>query len=366
MNPSKLFSLSIATLLGVVATTASAQTTAASTPAGFVTISCPANSDTRIAPPLTRPPEFTGAVTNPLPGATNVVTVAGTPGWTANQFVYAAGTQPKTYYAIFGPATAAYAAEGKFFTVTANTSNTLTLDLAGDDISSVPVNAQIQLIPYWTLGTLFPAADAGVSYVISTSSLNRQTEILIPNHAGVGTNTGTAAIYFYLNTAWRKVGQPATTSFNDDILSPADNFIVRNKATGTTLTNLGGVEVKKVTTALGTQTSGKQDNYVGMVRPVDVQIGQLGLISSGAFQASTSSLNRTDELLVFDNAAAGFNKPASAVYFYFNSAWRKVGQPVTSAFDTDVIPAGAGFVIRKNATAGGTTAFWTNTPTYTP
>jgi uncharacterized protein (TIGR02597 family) len=363
MNPSNRLHLTVAALCALAIAPAFAQT-ATSNPAGFNTSACPANSDTRIAATLTRPPVFTGAVTTPLPGAGNVVTVSGSPSWTANQFGPVGGNS--THYAIFGPAATTYAAEGKFFAISANGANTLTLDLAGDDISSVPANAQVQVIPYWTLATLFPPADANASFVPSPNSINRQTEILIPNHAAPGINAPAASIYFFLTGAWRKVGQPVTTDFGGDVISPADNFIVRNKATGTSLVNLGSVEVKAVTTPLATQVAGKQDNFVGLVRPVDVQLQQLGLITSGAFSASPNSISRTDELLVFDNVATGLNKPASAIYFYFNSAWRKVGQPVTSNFDTDIIPAGAGFVVRKNQTAGGTTAFWKNTPTYTP
>jgi uncharacterized protein (TIGR02597 family) len=365
MNPSKRLHLTAAALCALAIAPAFAQTTATSTPAGFVTLACPANSDTRISTPLTRPPAFTGAVTTPLPGAGGTVTVSGSPNWSNNQFGPVGGNA--THYAIFGPAASSYSAEGKFFTITGNGANTLILDLQQDDISSVPANAQVQVIPYWTLATVFPPADAGVSFIVSGSAVSRQTEILIPNHAAAGTNAAPAITYFFFNGGWRRFGQPVTTDFGPAILPPTENFIVRNKAGATSLVNLGGVEIKKVTTPLATLPSGgKQDNFVSIVRPVDVAIQDLGLIASGAFIASTSAINRTDELLVFNNASIGTNKAASATYFFFNGAWRKFGQPVTTDFGTDVIPAGAGFVIRKAQTAGGTTAFWVNDKTYNP
>jgi uncharacterized protein (TIGR02597 family) len=369
MSPSKRLHLTAAALCALAIAPAFAQTTATSTPAGFVTLNCPANSDTRISTPLTRPPVFTGAVTTPLPGAGSTVTVAGTPGWTNNQFGPLATVPPTpTHYAAFGPAASSYAAEGKFFPISGNNANSLTLDLAGDDISSVPANAQVQVIPYWTLGTLFPAADANVSFQPTTIVAQRKTEILIPNHAAAGTNNPPAVTYFFFNGAWRKSGQALTTSFDTDILPPTDNFIVRNKETATSLVNLGGVEIKKVTTplvSLAGAASVRQDNFVAIVRPVDVKIRDLGL-TPPAFVTTTVPATLQDQILVFDNTAAATNKPPTATYFFFDGAFRKVGQPLTTDFGDDVIPAGAGFVIRKAGTAGGTTAFWTNDRTYNP
>jgi uncharacterized protein (TIGR02597 family) len=370
MTPSKLLPLSAAALCALAVSSAVAQTTATSTPAGFVTLTCPANSDTRISIPLTRPPEFTGAVTTPLPAAGNVITVAGTPGWATNQFVFSSPNQIKTYYAIFGPATSSYAAEGKFFTVTANTSNTLTLDLAGDSLSSVPANAQIQLIPYWTFGTLFPASDAGISFIGSPSAFNIQTRILIPNHAAVGTDTATASTYyFHTGAGWKRTGDNVTIR-DTDILPPVDSFRIRNGAQGTSLVNLGGVEMKKVTTPLATQSGGSQDNFVAIVRPVDVAIKDLGL--SSAFATSASAFAITDSILLYDNSVIGTDKSSSGRYYLLSgtatptdSRWRKVGNAVADA-GNDVIPAGTGFVIRKASTPSGTTAFWTNDKTYNP
>jgi uncharacterized protein (TIGR02597 family) len=367
MNPSKRLHLTVAALC-MAAVPAIAQTTAVSPPAGFVSLPLLANSDTRISTPLTRPPVFTGAVTTPLPGAGSTVTVSGSPGWAANQFGPAGGIP--THYAIFGPAAAAYAAEGKFFSISGNGANTLVLDLSGDDISSVPANAQVQVIPFWTLGTLFPASDAGVSFIASASQFARQTEILLPNSAAPGTDTAVAATYYFTAGSWKKFGD-GTVNHDNDILWPAESFTVRNKATGTTLVNLGGVELKKVTAPLATQAVGKQDNFVAIVRPVDVALKDLGLTTNNAFVTSPSQFARTDELLVFDNTAVGTDKSASATYYRLAGAvnpdtgWRKFGAPATDA-GNDIIPAGAGFVVRKAAAAGGATAFWTNDKTYNP
>ncbi len=220
--------------LPVTSDTGNSATSAATDPVGFTSLSLPANSDSRVSIPLTRPAVFSGAI-SAVSG--NTLTVASSAAFTSNQFAYAQGTQPNTYYAIIGPlintvsgtvsvtngsnaitATAglsgltagdeiivnglaynvasvtndtnavlsrAYTGttgtgltatydhspkEGSYYTVTANGANTLTVNLNGDSLSTVAVGTSVTLIPYWTLGTAFPVSDSGVSYVASSGT----------------------------------------------------------------------------------------------------------------------------------------------------------------------------------------------------
>ena len=70
-------------------------------PVGYVNLTCSGSSDTILSVPVTRPSEFTGSVAS-VAGST--VTITGSTGWTANQWVYLSGTaQHSTYYALIGP-----------------------------------------------------------------------------------------------------------------------------------------------------------------------------------------------------------------------------------------------------------------------
>jgi uncharacterized protein (TIGR02597 family) len=366
MKHSLLLTTVAATLL--LGNAAFAQTVATD-PVGFVQTfgtspNCLANSDTKISIPFTRPPEFVGATSA---ATLNTITVSGTP-WMANQFVYVAGTQPKTYFVLIGPHSTTNPKEGRMYQVTSNTANQLTLSVGPDDLSGIAANTQILVIPYHTLSSVFPPADLGVSYINSTSTFVHQTEILIPNYAGVGTNLSTGATYFYNNSHWRKVGEAGFPSRDDEPLENGGFFTVRNAGTATTLTTLGSVATKKVTIPLVTRANGQQDNFVSVVRPIDVALSDLGLISSGAFRPSTSTFVHTDELLVFAHTPAQQNRSAAATYFYFAGGdgphWRKVGEAGFPNRDADVISAGDGFVIRKGQTAGAPLVYWTNAPTY--
>lgn len=350
--------LSALALLPLLALGAYAQT-ATTNPVGFVKLTELAASDTIVSAPLERASEFHGLVAS-VSGST--ITVQGTTGWTADQFLYAAGTQPKTYFVRFVSGTRA----GAYFTVLGNTANALTIDLNGDTLSTVASGDKLQITPYWTLGTIFPATDAGVSFEGSTSTLSRKTELLFtaPNASGV--NLAASSIFYFYNSSWRKVGVAVATSFDDAVILPDSYFVIRNKTRPGTLTVVGSVLMSPIEIGLSSLAAGQQDNLVALARPKEVSLDDCGLIASGAFVASASPLSRKDQLYVFDNSATGTNKSATAIYYFYNNAWRKVGQPVTANFGAELIfKAGTGVIVRKaaNGVADATSA-WLNNPTY--
>ena len=445
MNTSRFFSLACLAV-GTAATSlltvpASAQTSVSTDPVGYTQLSCLANSDTRLSIPFTRPAEFTGLISS-ITQANNTatITVASTPGWTANQFQYVATTQPKTYYAIVGPnnntlagtvsvtnnsktvtgtgttftnlakgdvinvngyvgvvdsvasatsltlvsnfigatATGASATfnrspkEGSYYTVTSNGTNTLTVALNGDSLAAVASavgNTTVTLIPYWTLGTAFPASDAGVSYAASPNPnpRNRATQILLPDLVSSGVDLVPSTGYYNYDGKWRLAGGDPAASYDDTIFLPTTFFLLRNTSTATKFTPAGSVYMNRLSNPLYTQaSSGQQDNAVALPRPADVTLNDLGLISSGAFQVTLNPAprSRLDALITYDNTLPGVDKTPSASYYYYNNGWRKAGEDPNTDFGTIPISYGSGFLIRKVSTTNGTTSFWQNTRNY--
>ena len=378
----KFISLSIvlagSTLLSVISPAQRVTTD----PVGFTTTSSLSNSDTLVSIPFTRPPEFTGAIQSV---AGSIITIAGTPGWTANQFVYAAGTQIKTYYVLIGAGGASNPKEGHTYFVSANGSNTLTVDTSTDTLTGITANTQLILIPYWTPSAIFPATDANVSFTPTTSSSSYKTQLLVPNNAALGINLPYAASYFFSNNVdgtsgnvgWRIVGNNTTDHGNDPLL-PNSYFVIRNLNGAPTLPlkGIGGVLTKKLATALRTSATQAQDNAVSMVRPVDVTLNQSGLGPADGSFVATPPMREIrgprgallDQLLLFDNSAAAYDKQPSAIYYYSAgpgklAGWKLVGDGSADHGD-DLIPAGSAIVIRKAKSVGGQTVFWTNAPTY--
>lgn len=350
MRPIPIF-LGIAAALIAVLPLANAQNVTATTdPVGFVTIDLPVNSDTIIAAPLTKTPIFQGSVSS---RSGFIISVSSAPNW--SQF-----TSP-TYLQVVDGSQA-----GMIFDIASNTANSLTLVNNGLEPTGLDAGAQFKLVEYWTLGTLFPSSSANISFTPSSNTLgvNRRTQILLPDTTGTGINRAPTDTYFFTGTSWRKTTASTTDANNTPIL-PETYFIVRNPSTATSglkLTVAGSVSTSSFTIPLDRISSGSNDNYVSISRPMDVALNDLGLISSGAFVASSNTLgvNRRDQLLVFSNNSTGLNKAASSTYYYVtNAGWRSTSTGATDV-GTSVIPAGSGLVIRKYPNSDTTTQFWSN------
>lgn len=321
-------------------------------PIGFLPINCPGSSDTIVSAPLSRAPAYVGTGTGSTVsvGVTGKITFKGTKLFKANEFVYAAGTQSNTYYAFIAGGSKA----GDYFTITGNDTTSVTVSLNGDSLAAVTAGTKIKIIPYWTLGTLFPGG-AGVTASTGTTV---NTEIFLPDTEGAGTNLPPAASYYYSTDTGTWVGGGSTTtSRNDLILQPDSPFTVRNYGPdATTLTAAGTVVISPLMIPLNSRSTGAQDNYVSLMEPVAISLNDSGLATSGAFTASTSG-QTGDQLLVFDNAAVQLNKSPSLTYTFLNGVWTRSDMAGDAGTD-QVFQPGSGVIIRRAATSDGGTSFW--------
>lgn len=375
-------------------------------PVGFVTVELAGNSDSYVYIPFKRPPAFVGAAAsltnngvydvgepftdnNPANGVhdaaeaftdtNNVITLAGTPGFTANQFVYSAGVQSNRYYVFLKAGTRI----GMYYTVVGNDTGSVTVDLAGDDIAAanaITTSTTLEVIPYDTLGTIFPSG-AGVHPSTSHAGAARQSEILLPDQTTPGKNLAFSdSYYYYSGTAgvgpgWRKAGAAGVLA-TDTILLPDTFFAVRhNIATPTSLTFTGSVQMSQLSTPVGLISGSlEQDNAVALPFATEMTLAQLKLYESGAFVGSSSHAggSRQDEVLVWDNSVVGKNKAADASYYYYTGSagvgpgWRKAGVAGALANDDVVIGPNKGIVIRKKPTGSPGTVIWSAKPPYVP
>ncbi|HEX7261603.1 MAG TPA: TIGR02597 family protein, partial [Luteolibacter sp.] len=128
------------TLLAAVAACgfATAQETAYTTPVGYVSIAVPANADSTVTAPLTRPTLYAGASSS-ISGD-----IVGASGLTASAFVASACYLKVTSGSL----------DGAFFPITENTTSTITVDAGATTLQSLGFASgnTFKVIPYWTLG----------------------------------------------------------------------------------------------------------------------------------------------------------------------------------------------------------------------
>lgn len=60
---------------------------------------------------------------------------------------------------------------------------------------------------------------------------------------------------------------------------------------------------------------------------------------------------REIEVIMPDFASVGGGIAASRIFYYYSSAWREVGKPLTEAVDAVVVEPGASFVVRNNGSS---------------
>jgi len=379
------------TILAMAALCGSLQA-ATTDPMGGYIIDCPNGSDTRFSLTLYRPAVFEGVVDS-VNG--NEITFKGTPGFTADEFVYSAGVQTNTYFVLimtgptvtddqdpaFGQPTAA-SLEGSVFMVTDNGTDSVTVNLAGGSLDDLRTEVDdgtgdsVQVIPYWTLNTLFPE---GEGFADSTTFTPAAT-IFFPDNQSAGINLSSADRFFYYSGSsfggegWRKVDGGLSNIFDDELLFTDVSYIVRNESgSDFEMTIAGGVPMTAFRTPINTIASDvPQDNFVGMSVPVDMTLSESRLYESGAFTGS-SSFTPVDILYVYDNDVVGQNKSSSASYFYYEGAafggpgWRAQGDFNTIYDDVKVLKAGVGFIIRKaGEVAPGSTSWATVAPYLLP
>ncbi len=322
-----------------------------STPCGWVCQSAPAQSETRIGPALEREPVWKASLMG-VDGT--VIFPDALP--TAEPDAFAPSNEG-AYYVRFRTG----ALGGRMCRVTGSGSDFLALESAAEELEALSPGDLLEILPYWTLGTLYPPEAAGVAFIPSVSSLVRQTEVLFHDPAGAGINRSPVATYYFFNGAWRKVGAPVSQSFNGTPISPEGYVVQRNKAAVTTLAYCGLVSTGPRMIPLSGGLSARQDHHLTLPHPVPVTLRESGLFESGAFQPSASSLVRGDELLLFDPAQTGANQAPAATYYHLNGGWRRLGAPLTSDFSDAVdLPPGGGFILRK--ASGQTMRFWTFLP----
>jgi uncharacterized protein (TIGR02597 family) len=344
-------------LAAALAQSAFAQTTATTTPVGFITTTLPAATTSpgyaAISVPLYNTPDFTGAVATIDTATAFSLTGASLPTFTA-----AAPRLARVKASV----TASHV--GKFLLVSSNTATQLTVTVPagkvlGDYVSS---GDSVEVVPANTFGTFFGANPASATSVfppgsffkVDLSGLNDSTQadnLLIWS----GTSWLT---YYNNNSTWRRNG--SGVSRNNDILYPDEGiFIVRRGTTSLALTLMGTVP----STGEQTDIRGSGSEFFANRFPVDMQLGVaaagaggtvgpgglpvIGLENSAGW-VKNDDVNQADRVFIWNTAGP---TPAWQQFYFHNTnnRWQRAGSGVSQ--NAKVVPAGTAVFITKTSAA---------------
>lgn len=369
----RISTLAVAALLAAsVSPSIHAQTSATTDPVGFYKITLTGASDNYIALPMARDAVFAGTVAGSITANSFTVNAgSGSPNWTASQFVYANPAQRETYYAEFTSG----ALRGLYYKVTANGTNSLTLDTEGDSLllhalpgaptAALLAGDGVKLRPYWRIKDVFEVAGAPVIEA-RPNSFTAKDDLLFFNYTTVGTNKpASTTIYYLTGQGWRS---SVAGDFADYLLKPNEAFIVRRRnAASLDLTNTGWVLMNRgIAFVNGGNGSVNNDTYISINRPAPVKLDDSGLRLADQTKSpiidSPNSFTINDTLLSW-NAGAGLNRPPSNTYYYLaGQGWRQTGNGSTTIGQTVFLNPGQAYILRKKAANAGRD--WVNDPNY--
>jgi uncharacterized protein (TIGR02597 family) len=255
--------------------------------------------------PFNRPSVFRGIVTS-VSGAT---LKAGTPAWKVGQFV----SEP--HYLKFRTGLNS----GRYFTITANTADTITLSAEGVSFTE---KQAFEIFPAQTLGSLF-----GTTSVPLRTGTSEATADFVRVHNGTNWDT-----YFHTGTQWQISG--GTSSQNGVILRPEQGLIVVSGGTAAlNLTLLGSVSVSPDASPVpGTGVA-----LVSNRSPLTTTLSALNVQSlPGWTVGPTASVS--DNLMRWNGSSWN-------VYYHTGARWQLAGSAASQ--DSATVPAGDSLLIRR-------------------
>lgn len=329
---------------------------------GYNVVDCPAGSDTIVSVPFHLPASFSGAVegTPSVDGSEVTITPKGSPVFSVGDFT------TEAHYVQFVEGERA----GWIFEVLLHSTSTITIDSAGENLANLADGDRFEVIPHWTLATLFPKeTQTAIHESSSKLSTGRKSRVLFFDETTNGISLAPDRVFFLTADGWFQstAGLPAA---DDVVVPPGKAFVIRHPATeaATKFVPHQMVVESSWSAPLKVRAEGGQDNAIALVRPIPVKLSELGL-DPAAFVDSddNTSNNRADELLVYDNLEAAINKDPSRIYFRVGGEWRlddsNSGGTFPAVDDDEILPS-TGLVVRKAAGASDETLRWLNTPTY--
>jgi uncharacterized protein (TIGR02597 family) len=331
------------------AATASAQTFRASPiVGGSQYVVAPAGRTVIVAPEFQRPSVATFRVTaaSTASGLTTL-TLTGRPPLDSygaplltNQYQAAADT----YYAMV----TAGDWMGMFFTVTANTATTLEIQTDSLPNSTAKSVRAIEIRPYWSLETLFPASVADVSFIPTTDPMAIKTQIVLSPVITTATEQPQAiGEAFYFNStasAWVSATDPSTDN-GKTLVAPGRYLYWQNTSAGSYPLDVviaGTVLTAPFRQNLFSAADDTTITYFALPRSSPYKLSQLGLTDINFTPSLSQGLLGRNDVLVVDD---GFGN-AGAIYYRYLKKWYVVG----SALPVDpVFPAGTAYGVLKKA-----------------
>jgi uncharacterized protein (TIGR02597 family) len=299
-----------------------------SAPVGFLQVTFPASKTSSLSIPLQKNPTAVGPVTAVGAGTLSDSNAS----WTSGQF--SSVTKPYFLKIVSG------SAAGRYFLITANSANQLTVDTRGANLSTiVAVSNHYQVIQARTLGQLF--GTTSVPFLTHTDPTLADNLKLWSGSAW--------EVYYHNGTSWMRKGK--TGSYNDTVIYPDEGVqVVRRGTTPLTIAIAGEASMlAEKTEAVGPATTFAANRY-----PVNVSLKNLGLLNLPNWMSGATA-SEADRVQINENGTW-------VSYWYTGTNWKKGGSSLSQ--DNATVAAGTGYLILRRSSSTSVSAIATQPMPY--
>lgn len=309
-----------------------------------------------IAPQFQRAPVASFHVTSIVATATTAdLTLRGKPPLDSygvpllqDQYKFDSTYQPDVYYALV----TAGKARGSFFTVITNSPVSITIGLEGVALTNKDIKA-VEVRPYWSLDTLFPASQANLSFIPTTESSGIMTQLIVsPLVLPDGSTPQQFAPSYYFNAATNSWADVTTPSINvgNTIVRPGQYLYAKNTGTNSfpLHTYISG-SVLESQFILPIATGGSVlTTCFALPRTSDYKLSEIGFDNTNFAQSPDKSALGNKDLLIVDDGHGG----VAATYYRYKNQWYDASNDIHPTDPT--FPAGTAFGIRKASSSPAT------------
>ena len=347
MNRTLLFFVICACLVG---------TSVAQIPAGYSTVSvgqqyiaADAGSTIIVAPEFQPPTVGTFSISAVTTSGTNsTLTLAGTPPLDSYGAPVLANSYNQKGYPVYYALVTDGTLKGNFYNVLSNTKKTLVINNQGTAMTTASVKS-IDLRPYWTLESLFPADAEGVAFIGTNSTTSVMTQLVVsPTTISGNQQPQDVGKKFYFNSSlknWVSTEKP-TVPAGGVIVPPGRYLYFQNTGNGTYPVDsfIAGTVLKtQFNVRLYSSSNQTLTTLFALPRASDYKLSTIGLNDLNFSSKATGTTE--DFFIVYD----GFGG-VGATYYRKANKWYLVGYelPVDS-----VIASGTCYGVLKPKSSSG-------------
>jgi uncharacterized protein (TIGR02597 family) len=281
-------------------------------------------------------------------GNTTTLILAGDPPLDAYSAPVLADAYSRKVYPVYYTLVTAGSSTGSCYSVISNSASQIVIDTQGETLSSVNITS-IDLRPYWTLETLFPASGAGAAFIATRNTENIMTKLILSpvtvTSSQTPQNQGQKFYFSHSLKNWVSESDP-TVSAGGVTVPPGRYLYMQNTGIGSfSIDAYFAGTVLKTPFRITLYSSPSEDlkTLFALPRASSYLLSDIGLNDENFSSSTSGSLK--DLLFIGDSDIR-----ALGTYYRSGANWYAVGSAIPV---NPTIPSGTAYAVKKASNANG-------------